>query len=84
MAILKASEIAKKVAAALPKSIEDTINSNLSQGIRTWEMDETWEFYEDDIVDNAEESDLQCKFIKKVAPHDPEVQVKFIKFTPKQ
>jgi hypothetical protein len=83
MALIKVSEAPKKQATPLPKSIEDVINAHLSHGIRSWEMDENWEFYEDDIIDNAEADGWACKITKKVSPHDPEVQMKFIKFTAK-
>lgn len=84
MALISTADAAKKKATALPTGIEETINSNLGQGIRSWEMDSDWEFYEDDIIDNAEEAGWLCKIVKKVAPHDPEVNMKFIKFAPKQ
>jgi hypothetical protein len=83
MALIKSSEAPKKVATALPKNIEDTINTNIGNGIRSWEMDEEWDFYKDDIMDNADQSGWVCKVEKKASPHDPEVLCKFIKFIPK-
>lgn len=80
MPITLASKATKKKATALPESIENEININLNEGIRSWEIPEEWEFYVDDIVDNAEAAGWTCKFIKKTSPHDPEVLMKFIKF----
>lgn len=83
MAILSAAKAPPKRTEPLPSFIESVINDNLGEGIRSWDLDEEWEPYKDDIVANAFDEGWFCKFPVEKGKN-LETMVNRIKFTQKQ
>lgn len=83
MAILSVSKAPPKRTEPLPAFIESVINDNLGNGVRSWDFDETWEPYKEDIIANAFDEGWLCKFPVEKGKN-LETMVSMIKFTPKQ